>query len=114
MLLLIDISPYFSCYFELIKEIIQRITNIHFFKTEEKHELISINRASLALANDALLNDISLLILKVLEFSLGTNLIPKPFGLLNFYFHFFSNYLKKLINYLGLFIFIILINTETR
>ena len=57
---------------------------------------------SLVVANDALLNDINLLIQKVLEFSLGTNLIPIPSGLLTFYFHFFFNYLNKFINYLFL------------
>ena len=39
------------------------------------------------------------LIQKVSEFSFGFKLIPIPFELFIFYFHFFSNYLKKLINY---------------
>ena len=48
-----------------------------------------------------------------MEFSWGTNLISIPFGLFIFCFHFFSNYLKKLINYLLIFYFIKLINRET-
>ena len=78
-------------------------------KTRGIYQLIL---APLTIVNDALLNDIFILIQKVLELSLGFNRIPIPFGLFIFYLEKNLNYLIIFINYLWFFILINFINIE--
>ncbi len=90
---------------------IQKITNFLFFKTEGKAWAYQIIVVSLNVTNDTLINDIGLLIQKVLEFSSGSSQIPIFFGLFILYFHSFFKLFEKNYNYSLIFVLIRLTNT---